>query len=75
MPSISLDTSDATELLQFVKDWLTTDHPTLEAWLGRFIGHPGYDLPSCVMTSAASRLCSAATTAGHNSSRPVTNPK
>jgi hypothetical protein len=47
MPRISLDLTDAMELgqlLGFLDDWLGVDRPTLELSLGRFVGHPGYDL-------------------------------
>ncbi len=47
MPDINLDPSDAAELaelLQFIRDWLTTDHEHLNASLTRFIGHRGYHL-------------------------------
>jgi hypothetical protein len=47
MPAITLDTGDAAELaelLQFVRDWLTTDHQHLDTSLNRFVGHPAYGL-------------------------------
>lgn len=45
MPAIRLDIADAielTELLQFVKEWLTTDDKA-KASFARFVGSPGYD--------------------------------
>ena len=45
MPSTSLDTADAVELaelLQFLDDWLATDHEQLRTSLARFIGIDGY---------------------------------
>jgi hypothetical protein len=45
MPAIPLDTADAielTEILQFVKEWLTTDSEA-RASFARFVGTPGYD--------------------------------
>jgi hypothetical protein len=45
MPSITLDLADAAELgqlLGFLTDWLLADRTTLDASLGRFVGHPGY---------------------------------
>jgi hypothetical protein len=47
MPDFSLDLSDATELaelLQFLRDWLTTDHDRLDPSLTRFVGHPAYGI-------------------------------
>ena len=47
MPDFSLDLSDAielAELLQFLRDWLTTDHERLDASLARFVGHPAYGI-------------------------------
>jgi len=47
MPDITLNPSDAaelTELLQFIRDAITSDHEHLNASLTRFIGHRGYDL-------------------------------
>ena len=47
MPNTSLHTSDAAELaelLQFVGDWLATDHNHLDASLTCFVGNRGYDL-------------------------------
>ncbi|HEX4701982.1 MAG TPA: hypothetical protein VH352_07630, partial [Pseudonocardiaceae bacterium] len=44
----SLDTGDATELaelLQFLNDWLASDHTHLDTSLTRFVGTRGYDLP------------------------------
>lgn len=45
MPAIPLDTADAielTELLQFVREWLTTDNDA-RASFARLVGTPGYD--------------------------------
>ena len=45
MPVTRLDTADAaelTELLQFVKEWLTTDNEA-RASFARFVGSPGDD--------------------------------
>jgi hypothetical protein len=45
MPAIPLDTADAielTELLQFVREWLTTDSEARTSF-ARFVGTPGYD--------------------------------
>jgi hypothetical protein len=45
MSAIRLDTADATELtelLQFVKEWLTADNEA-RASFARFVGSPGYD--------------------------------
>jgi hypothetical protein len=45
MPPIRLDTADAielTELLQFVKERLTTDNKA-KASFAQFVGSPGYD--------------------------------
>ena len=47
MPNTSLDTSDAAELaelLQFIRDWLATDHDRLATSLTNFVGNRGYDL-------------------------------
>jgi hypothetical protein len=47
MPSISLDTADATELaeiLQLITGWLTADPATLAPSLLAYIGHPAYGL-------------------------------
>jgi hypothetical protein len=48
MPSMTLDLGDATELaelLQFLRDWLATDHNHhLRASLDAFVGTRGYDL-------------------------------
>ena len=47
MPSISLDTTDATELaetLQLIARWLTADPATLSPSFLAFIGHPAYGL-------------------------------
>ena len=45
MPTTWLDTADAVELaelLQFVKEWLTTSNDA-RASFARFVGTPGYD--------------------------------
>jgi hypothetical protein len=45
MPTTQLDTADAVELaelLQFVKEWLTTDNDA-RASFAKFVGTPGYD--------------------------------
>jgi len=45
MPSTSLDTADAVELaelLQFLDDWLATDHDQLSASLAHFVGSQAY---------------------------------
>ncbi|HVQ51106.1 MAG TPA: hypothetical protein VMS92_13770 [Mycobacterium sp.] len=47
MPNTSLDTSDAAELaelLQFLRDWLTTDHDRLDTSMTDFVGNRGYNL-------------------------------
>ena len=47
MPSISLDTADATELaeiLQLITGWLAADPATLAPSLLAYIGHPAYGL-------------------------------
>lgn len=47
MPRIALDLTDAAELgqlLAFLNAWLLSDRPSLEQSLGRFVGHPGYNL-------------------------------
>jgi len=47
MPTMNLNTTDAAELaelLQFLRDWLVTDHNHLDASLHTFVGNPGYDL-------------------------------
>jgi hypothetical protein len=47
MPSVSLDTTDATELaetLQLIARWLTADPATLAPSLLAYIGHPAYGL-------------------------------
>ena len=44
MPTTRLDTAGAielTELLQFIKEWLTADNEA-EASFARFVGSPGY---------------------------------
>jgi hypothetical protein len=46
MPIIALDTGDAaelTELLQFLRDWLTTDDH-LDTSLEKFVGARAYDV-------------------------------
>ena len=43
-----MDTSDAVELaelLQFLRDWLASDHSDLQPALEAFIGSADYDLP------------------------------
>jgi hypothetical protein len=45
MPAIPLDAADAielAELLQFLGDWLESDHNNLAASLARFVGSPAY---------------------------------
>src|SRR5580700_37412 len=45
MPSVPLDVPDAlelAELLEFLSDWLESDHDNLTASLARFVGSPGY---------------------------------
>jgi hypothetical protein len=47
MPRVPLDAGDAAELaelLQFVRNWLTSDHNHLDISLNIFLGTPGYDL-------------------------------
>lgn len=47
MRHVTLDLTDAAELgqlLEFLADWLSADRPTLKPSLGRFVGHPGYDV-------------------------------
>ncbi len=47
MPDITLNPGDATELtelLAFIRHWLTTDDEHLNASLTRFVGHRSYDL-------------------------------
>jgi hypothetical protein len=47
MPDTSLNASDAAELaelLQFLSDWLATDHEHLDESLLRFVNSRGYDL-------------------------------
>lgn len=47
MPTINLDTADASELaelLQFLHDWLSTDHQQLAPSLTRFVGNRAYHL-------------------------------
>ena len=47
MPKVKLDAADATELaemLQFLTDWLATDHTRLAASLEQFVGDPAYSL-------------------------------
>jgi len=46
MPTMNLNTTDAAELaelLQFLRDWLTTDHDHLDTSLHTFVGTHGYD--------------------------------
>ena len=46
MPTMNLDLGDAVELaelLQFINDWLTTDHERLDASLQTFVGNRAYD--------------------------------
>jgi hypothetical protein len=45
MPAIPVDVGDAielAELLQFLGDWLESDHDNLAASLARFVGSPVY---------------------------------
>jgi hypothetical protein len=45
MPSTNLDAADAielAELLQFLDDWLATDHDQLSTSLARFVGNQAY---------------------------------
>lgn len=45
MPAIPVDVADAVELaelLQFLGDWLESDHDNLAASLDRFVGSPVY---------------------------------
>ena len=45
MPSMPIDTADAielAELLQFLRDWLESDHENLAPSLARFAGSPAY---------------------------------
>jgi hypothetical protein len=47
MPSLTLDTADATELvelLHFLDDWLTVDHERLDTSLQDFVGNRAYDI-------------------------------
>lgn len=47
MPSVNLDTADATELvelLHFLDDWLTVDHERLDASLQNFVGNRAYGI-------------------------------
>lgn len=47
MPTIAIDTADASELaelLQFLRDWLATDHQQLAPSLNRFVDNDAYDL-------------------------------
>jgi hypothetical protein len=44
---LTLDVGDAAELaelLQFLRDWFTSDHDHLDTSLNTFIGTSGYDL-------------------------------
>ena len=46
MPSLSLDPGDAAELaetLQFISDWLASDHAALDASLTRYTGTRAYN--------------------------------
>jgi hypothetical protein len=46
MPSLSLDPGDAAELaemLQFISDWLASDHAALDASLTRYTGTRTYN--------------------------------
>jgi hypothetical protein len=46
MPSPSLDPGDAaelTEMLQFISDWLASDHAALDASLTRYTGTRAYN--------------------------------
>lgn len=46
MPSLSLDPADAAELaemLQFISDWLASDHTALDASLTRYTGSGAYN--------------------------------
>jgi hypothetical protein len=46
MPSLSLDPGDAAELaemLQFISDWLASDHATLDASLTRYTRTRAYN--------------------------------
>jgi hypothetical protein len=48
MPAMNLELSDAVELaelLQFLRDWLATDHDHLHNALEAFVGSTHYDLP------------------------------
>ena len=38
------DTNELAELLQFIRDWLTTDYNRLDTSLTAFVGNPCYDL-------------------------------
>jgi hypothetical protein len=38
------DTNELAELLQFIRDWLTTDYNNLDTSLTAFVGNPCYDL-------------------------------
>jgi hypothetical protein len=45
MPSLPFDVADAielAELLEFLSDWLESDHGTFTASLTRFVGSPDY---------------------------------
>ena len=45
MPNTNLDLADAielAELLQFLRDWLDTDHDHLNTSLQTFVGNPAY---------------------------------
>jgi hypothetical protein len=45
MPAVPIDAGDAVELaelLEFLSDWLESDHDNLAASLARFAGSPAY---------------------------------
>ena len=47
MPDMRLDATDAaelTEILQFLRQWLSQDPGSLGASLEQFVGHPAYGL-------------------------------
>ena len=47
MPEVRLDVVDAAELaelLQFLARWLARDRGRLGASLGKFVGHPAYNV-------------------------------
>jgi hypothetical protein len=46
MSGVNLALDDAvelTELLEFIDNWLATDHDQLNTSLRRYVGHPSYD--------------------------------